>query len=248
MGDIMTGVYKIENKINGKIYIGQSINIERRWSEHCRKSKKSLISKAISEFGKQNFSFQILEECQKEELDEKESFYILKFNSVVPYGYNVREDNNSIYGSIYNFYDKEVLSSIISDLKNTSLTFTQIAENYDLNISTISRINKGEIHLQEEIQYPIREKIKKKHKKCKICSKDISSNSIYCLECYNELRSSHIASKDELKLLIRNYSFVEIGKQFGVSDNAIRKWCKKYSLPHKKSIIKTISNEDWDKI
>ena len=48
----MTGIYKIENKINGKIYIGQSINIERRWSEHCRKSKKSLISKAIFEFGK----------------------------------------------------------------------------------------------------------------------------------------------------------------------------------------------------
>ena len=244
----MTGIYKIENKINGKIYIGQSINIERRWSEHCRKSKKSLISKAISEFGRQNFSFQILEECKKEELNEKESFYIFKLNSVVPYGYNVREENNSIYGSIYNSYDKEVLSSIIFDLKNTSLTFTQIAENYDLNTSTISRINKGEIHLQEEIQYPIREKIKKDHKKCKKCGKDISNNSIYCLECYNELRSSHIPSKDELKLLIRNYSFVEIGKQFGVSDNAIRKWCKKYFLPHKKSIIKTISNEDWNKI
>ena len=37
------GIYKIENLINGKIYIGQSIHIERRWNEHCQTSSYSLI-------------------------------------------------------------------------------------------------------------------------------------------------------------------------------------------------------------
>lgn len=41
------GIYKIENLINGKKYIGQSIHIEKRWQEHCQVSSKSLIGKAI---------------------------------------------------------------------------------------------------------------------------------------------------------------------------------------------------------
>ena len=41
------GIYKIENLITGKIYIGQSIHIERRWQEHCQKTASSLIGKAI---------------------------------------------------------------------------------------------------------------------------------------------------------------------------------------------------------
>jgi group I intron endonuclease len=53
------GIYKIENILNGKIYIGQSKHIETRWSEHCRESnqEKSLISKAIAKYGKENFIF-----------------------------------------------------------------------------------------------------------------------------------------------------------------------------------------------
>ena len=52
---------------------------------------------------------------------------------------------------------------------------------------------------------------------------------------------------DELKELIRNKSFVSIGKYFGVSDNAIRKWCDSYSLPRKSTEIRKISDEDWGK-
>ena len=45
-------------------------------------------------------------------------------------------------------------------------------------------------------------------------------------------------SIDELKLLVKNKSFVEIGRMFGVSDNAIRKWCKSYKIPYRKKDIK----------
>lgn len=62
------GIYKITNLFNGKVYIGQSIHIERRWKEHCFFSANSLIGKAIQKYGKQNFSFEILEEVQDEEV------------------------------------------------------------------------------------------------------------------------------------------------------------------------------------
>ena len=48
--------------------------------------------------------------------------------------------------------------------------------------------------------------------------------------------------------LFRNDSFLSIGKQYGVTDNAIRKWCKVYGLPYKVSKIKKISDEEWENI
>jgi transposase len=57
-----------------------------------------------------------------------------------------------------------------------------------------------------------------------------------------------LVTREELKQLIRTTPFTQIGKQFGVSDNTIRKWCDKYNLPRKVSEIKKYSDEDWSKI
>lgn len=245
---ILIGIYKIENLINGKIYIGQSIDIERRWKEHCSKNK-SLIGRAITKFGQENFSFEILEECEKNSLNKKEIFYIQKFNSLVPNGYNVREDNYNVQSyNIYFYYNKNILLNIISDLKDNILSFSEIAKKYNLNISTISRINKGDVHVQENISYPIRGKNYKKAKKCLLCGAEIQDVSTYCQSCYSKLRSEHIPNREELKNLIREKPFTQIGKQFNVSDNTIRKWCKKYNLPYRKTDIKAISSEKWNTI
>jgi hypothetical protein len=48
-----------------------------------------------------------------------------------------------------------------------------------------------------------------------------------------------------LKKLIRTKPFTQIGKQFNVSDNAIRKWCVSENLPTKKTEINKYSDEDW---
>lgn len=55
-------------------------------------------------------------------------------------------------------------------------------------------------------------------------------------------------SRDELKLLIRTTPFIKIGRRFGVSDNAIRKWCDKYKLPRKVSEIHKYTDEEWENI
>ena len=61
----MIGIYKITNNINGKVYIGQSNNIQRRFSEHQTKGESSRIpiDVAIQKYGKENFSFEVIEEC-----------------------------------------------------------------------------------------------------------------------------------------------------------------------------------------
>lgn len=55
-------------------------------------------------------------------------------------------------------------------------------------------------------------------------------------------------SRDELKNKIRNNSFLKIGNEYGVSDNAIRKWCDRYNLPRLSRDIKSYSDEEWDQI
>ena len=52
-------------------------------------------------------------------------------------------------------------------------------------------------------------------------------------------------NREVLKNKIRTTSFVQIGKEYGVSDNAVRKWCKFYGLPSKTNIIKSLSDYEW---
>lgn len=92
----MIGIYKITNKINNKIYIGQSIDIKERWKQHFYKAynKKELgynsaIHQAFRKYGYENFSFEVIEVCKKEELDAKEIYWIKTLNSLTPNGYNI---------------------------------------------------------------------------------------------------------------------------------------------------------------
>lgn len=83
-----SGVYRIQNIIEDKNYIGKSWNIEQRWKEHITtlKSNKHINSKlqsAFNKYGLDNFKFTILEEVDKIELmDYFESYYTEKYNAI----------------------------------------------------------------------------------------------------------------------------------------------------------------------
>lgn len=74
----MIGIYKITNKINNKIYIGQSNNIKRRKYEHSsiKHETNKGLKKDYIKYGLENFEFQVLEECKLEELNEREKYWI----------------------------------------------------------------------------------------------------------------------------------------------------------------------------
>lgn len=91
---MISGIYKIENLINGKIYIGKSKDINRRWYEHksdFKNPKKNHIAlyRAMNKYGLENFSFSIIEECQLNNkiLSEREIYWINYYDSYKN-GYN----------------------------------------------------------------------------------------------------------------------------------------------------------------
>ena len=241
----MIGIYKIENLINGKVYIGQSIHIERRWQEHCQPSSRSLVGKAIQKYGKEHFTFQILEECAEEQLDELEERYISEYNSVVPNGYNIETASKGKTSFV--FYDQEVFTEIVKDIVSSNLTLIAIAEKYDLSRRTIYRINQGEVHRDMNKTYPLRDSIRPaRNTKCIDCGKEITPGAMRCVECANKAqRSVERPSREMLKSLVRTKSFVEIGKMYGVADNSIKKLCGAEGIPSKKKDIKTYSDDEW---
>lgn len=92
---IICGIYKITNNQNQKVYIGKSNNIGRRISEHLsqyeqKRTPNKPLYLAFNKYGQENFSFEVLEECSAEELNEKEKYWIEKYDSTNPKkGYNI---------------------------------------------------------------------------------------------------------------------------------------------------------------
>lgn len=92
-------IYLIENIINRKIYIGQTIGkVKQRWAVHCSSSNNSnsAVTKAILKYGKHNFKIsivEIIEDGNRENLFDKlnmlEKSYIQAWNSLIPNGYNI---------------------------------------------------------------------------------------------------------------------------------------------------------------
>lgn len=160
----MIGIYCITNTINNKKYIGQSTNINKRWLRHLQGSfnphiyksdYNTLIHRAIRKYGKENFKLEILEECSKKDLNEREMYWIGKYKTFPPSlnkGYN-----NSPGGSLFNdFKNYDKLKYIIGYLKLSKLKQRELAYKFNVDQSTISNINKGKYWNQPNENYPIR--------------------------------------------------------------------------------------------
>jgi group I intron endonuclease len=174
----MVGIYKIVNKTNNKIYVGQSIDIEERWKQHQWKAfnsnelaYNSAIHSAFRKYGLENFYYEVIEECPPEELNEREIYWIEQLQSVVPNGYN-----------------------ILSGGQGESRQTRQLC--------------------------------------CTKCGKEISrySKSGLCSSCVKLILE---IPKEDLHNMLVEYegNFTQVGKLYGLSDNAIRKKCENYDLP-----------------
>ena len=90
-------IYKITNKITKQSYIGQTIiDLHERWRQHCKpNSNCRYLKSAIKKYGIVLFEFKLICICFDNDLDKYECFYMNKYNTLVPNGYNLREGGNS---------------------------------------------------------------------------------------------------------------------------------------------------------
>jgi len=106
-------IYKATNSVNNKIYVGKTINsLEKRMNEHLgaafNDNSKLYFHRALRKHGKENFIWEIIYECKNEdELNEKEKFFIKKFDSL-NYGYNLTKGGDG--GDTYSKLSEEQLA------------------------------------------------------------------------------------------------------------------------------------------
>lgn len=85
----MVGIYKITNIETGRIYIGQSVDVQKRLKQHGLKCLKWYIDRAINKYGRNAFTFQVIQQCAIEQLDDRQRYYISLYKSNErKYGYN----------------------------------------------------------------------------------------------------------------------------------------------------------------
>lgn len=170
------GIYCIENKINQRKYIGQSVDIYRRWNTHKYKLRYSkhyntFLQNSWNKYGEENFSFYIVEECCREELNDKEIYWIQYYDSCKN-GYNADRGGARTTSPIVDYVacgedspnavltEQNVLD-IIERLKIPESPY-HIALDYGVSVGTITHIrdHKSWKHLTRGIEFDKYSKVK----------------------------------------------------------------------------------------
>ena len=194
----------------------------------------------------ENFCFEILEVCDKANLNDKEIFWVKKFSANNPkFGYNLTKGGNFSHSLVLN---ETLVCEIQDKLKNTNLTQQQIADEFNVSQRTISYINDGTLWYNEKNIYPLRHKTQITHL-CSICKKPIYRQSKLCPSCQHlSCRKTERPNRDLLKHEIRNFCFSDLATKYNVSPTTIRRWCNYYNLPSLKKEISSFSENEWDKV
>lgn len=119
-------IYKITNKVNGKIYIGQSIRpIEQRFQRHINDAVNNILdthfARAIRKYGKENFYIELVETCDNQtELNLREQYWIRKYDSINN-GYNETDATSKCGGNTYMSKTESEMKEISEKISKTKL-------------------------------------------------------------------------------------------------------------------------------
>lgn len=238
------GVYEIINVVNGKKYIGSSINIEKRRREHFNELRKGThyskhLQRAVNIYGLDNFKFNVLELAPKDTLREREKHYITVFETLQrDKGYNISESctnfsasgkNHPLFGKNFaelgytNYWKgKKFPEEMKAKLRKPKSE--QAKKNMSLNHANVSGANNpmyGRKYTDEE------------KTKMSIALKGKMAGEKH--PCYGMIRSGELAGNkrkvNQLSLdgeFLREFvTIADAGKATGVLRQSINKCCKK---------------------
>ncbi len=157
-----TYIYRIKNNNNNKSYIGKSNTPYKRYTEHQGMDGGSiLLYNSFKKHGFNSFSFEVLDEVPDENWGYWEKYYIEKYNSMKPNGYNMIEGGSQPpvkQGENHNMakLNNQKVLEIMELLKETKETFIDIGEKFEISIDQIRRINYGMAWDYFNKTYPIR--------------------------------------------------------------------------------------------
>ena len=149
-------IYKITNKIDGKSYVGQSLNDPKiRWKQHFRENSGCIcLRNAIQKYGKENFKTEIICICFDEDINFYEIEYIEKFNTISPNGYNLQSGGNN--GRRLHEDTKKKLSNTMKKVMNNEDIKKKLSESTRLYYS----VPRTKVARSEEFKKNLSDKLK----------------------------------------------------------------------------------------
>lgn len=146
-------IYQVTNKLNGKIYVGQTTRtLEERFAAHSKAD--SLLGRDIREFGEENFTKEVIEECETpDQLNEREIFWIAELDCKFPNGYNTmnggrcvrnkKDKNERPAMSKKDFIFLAIGAKIAYYRTLRQMSQAELAKRANLSASTLGRIERG---------------------------------------------------------------------------------------------------------
>lgn len=250
-------IYKITNKINGKIYIGQTKKtIEERFQEHLKKAKihtNRYLYDAMNKYGYENFIVSQIEECANSKLDEREIYWIAFYQSNnKQYGYNMTIGGGGGDTWITNPH-KEEIAKKISQANKGKHKNPQVIQKWVTAAKEANTIKIDKQELKQDIQnfMSIEDICKKYH---------LSRKTFYnkCKEYFNatptEIRGDKLTHTNSRKinlnkqqlhqLLLQEKSLEEMAQYFNVSKETVRRNIVNYYGKNLKEVRKDVKSKD----
>lgn len=185
----MVGIYKIINLANGKVYIGKSLRLEYRYKKHLwNLNKNNHINKhlqaAYNKYSNINFWFEIIEECSKSDICEREIYWIEKYKSYDPeFGYNKTKGGDGLKAT------NEIKLKISNSLKGKKHTLerrlNQSKAQSNLKRTHIHKKNISKSLFKKVVQYDIFDNFIKEWESINQIEKELNYNATCISRCCN---------------------------------------------------------------
>lgn len=207
---INSGIYKFQNKINGKVYIGQTKYLNTRYRQHKSEllhgtHHNEYFQREVTKYGFDNFDYSIIKKCSVNELDYSEEYYFKVFDSQNrQHGYNIKNPGNESdmpkqtkqkiryanRGRNSKLTPEEVESIKLSRLKG--LRCKDLADIYGVTISTINKITmcKNWEYIRSDLNDRLKTQAQREEKKTEIKIKELYQKGLRPNQIKKELKIS----------------------------------------------------------